>query len=159
MQQIVVTFRTNQFEKWNKSMLIKLIKINESYKSWGVVVSGSLCIPKGLENWVCLYDLVLQGHLCKENYAMGLPLQGSNASRALASYDSFLIIMRAKLSKHGHILLFPNNWNILIKHRKNYECCHHNSVFKGHNVIVHIVVLNCQKCNQWVSSLRSQKLS
>ena len=34
-----------------------------------------------------------------------------------------------------------------IKHRKNCECCHHHSVFKGHNAIVHIVVLNCQKCN------------
>ena len=34
------------------------------------------------------------------------------------------------------------------KHRKNCECCHHHSVFKGHKVIVHIVVLNCQKCNQ-----------
>ena len=34
------------------------------------------------------------------------------------------------------------------KHRKNCECCHHHSVFKGHNAIVHIVVLNCQKCNQ-----------
>ena len=34
------------------------------------------------------------------------------------------------------------------KHRKNYECCHHHSVFKGHNVIVHIVVLNCQNCSQ-----------
>ena len=34
------------------------------------------------------------------------------------------------------------------KHRKNCECCHHHSIFKGHNVIVHIVVLNCQKCNQ-----------
>ena len=34
------------------------------------------------------------------------------------------------------------------KHRKNCECCHHHSLFKGHNVIVHIVVLNCQKCNQ-----------
>ena len=34
------------------------------------------------------------------------------------------------------------------KHRKNCECCHHHSLFKGHNVIVNIVVLNCQKCNQ-----------
>ena len=34
------------------------------------------------------------------------------------------------------------------KHRKNCECCHHHSLFKGLNVIVHIVVLNCQKCNQ-----------
>ena len=37
----------------------------------------------------------------------------------------------------------------LKKHRKNCECCHHHFLlFKGHNVIVHIVVLNCQKCNQ-----------
>ena len=32
--------------------------------------------------------------------------------------------------------------NSLLKHRKNCECCHHHSVFNGHNVIVHIVVLN-----------------
>ena len=31
------------------------------------------------------------------------------------------------------------------KHRKNCECCHHHSLFKGHNVTVNIVVLNCQK--------------
>ena len=36
----------------------------------------------------------------------------------------------------------------MVKHRKNCECCHHHSLFKGHNVIVHIVVLNCQKCYQ-----------
>ena len=35
-----------------------------------------------------------------------------------------------------------------IKHRKNCECCPHHSLFKGHNVNVNIVVLNCQKCNQ-----------
>ena len=34
------------------------------------------------------------------------------------------------------------------KHRKNCECCPRHSVFKGHNEIVNIVVLNCQKCNQ-----------
>ena len=34
------------------------------------------------------------------------------------------------------------------KHRKNCECCHHHSLFKGHNVNVNTVVLNCQKCNQ-----------
>ena len=32
---------------------------------------------------------------------------------------------------------------IHIKHRKNCECCPHHSLFKGHNVIVNIVVLNC----------------
>ena len=31
------------------------------------------------------------------------------------------------------------------KHRKNCECCHHHSLFKGHNVTVNIFVLNCQK--------------
>ena len=34
------------------------------------------------------------------------------------------------------------------KHRKNCECCHHHSLFKGHNVNVKIVVPNCQKCYQ-----------
>ena len=39
--------------------------------------------------------------------------------------------------------------NILsTKHRKNCECCPRHSLFKGHNVIANIVVLNCQKCNQ-----------
>ena len=33
----------------------------------------------------------------------------------------------------------------ILKHRKNCECCHHHSLFKGHNVNVNIVVLNCQK--------------
>ena len=37
--------------------------------------------------------------------------------------------------------------HILKKHRKNCECCHHHSLFKGHNVNVNTVVLNCQKCN------------
>ena len=43
--------------------------------------------------------------------------------------------------------LFSCLWWYLLKDRKNCECCH-KSAFKGHNVIVHIVVLNCQKCNQ-----------
>ena len=34
------------------------------------------------------------------------------------------------------------------KHCKNWECCPRHSLFKGHNVIVNIVVLNCQKQNQ-----------
>ena len=38
--------------------------------------------------------------------------------------------------------------NFSLKHRKNCECCHHHSLFKGHNVTVNIVVLNCQKWNQ-----------
>ena len=47
-----------------KQSFLKKLLINQSYKSWGVVVSGSLCIPKGLQNWVSLHNLVLQGHLC-----------------------------------------------------------------------------------------------
>ena len=34
------------------------------------------------------------------------------------------------------------------KHCKNCECCPRHSLFKGRNVIVNIVVLNCQTCNQ-----------
>ena len=33
--------------------------------------------------------------------------------------------------------------------RKNCECCPRHSLFKGHNEIVDIVVLNCKKCIQW----------
>ena len=33
-----------------------------------------------------------------------------------------------------------------LKHRKNCECCPRHSLFKGHKVIVNIVVLNCQQC-------------
>ena len=44
--------------------------------------------------------------------------------------------------------LIPFFTDIFLKHRKNCECCHHHSVFKGQDVIVHIDVLICQKCNQ-----------
>ena len=36
----------------------------------------------------------------------------------------------------------------IIKHRKNCVCCPCHSLFKGHKVIVNIVVLNRQQCNQ-----------
>ena len=36
------------------------------------------------------------------------------------------------------------------KHRNNCECGPRHSLFKGHNVIVNIVVFNCQKCNQCI---------
>ena len=47
----------------------------------------------------------------------------------------------------------------LHKHGKNCECCPRHSLFKGHKVIVNIVVLNCQQCLisvSQVSSVRSQ---
>ena len=44
------------------------------------------------------------------------------------------------------ITYLPKMGYLLAKHCKNCECCHHHSVFKGFNVIVHIVVFNCQKC-------------
>ena len=50
----------------------------------------------------------------------------------------------------GHL----TGWGYLYKkHRKNCKCCHHHSLFNGHNVNVNIVVLNCQKCNQCHKSL------
>ena len=36
------------------------------------------------------------------------------------------------------------NWRVRKKHRKNCECCHHHSLFQGHNVNANIVVPNCQ---------------
>ena len=45
-----------------------------------------------------------------------------------------------------------NSFQLYKKQRKNCECCPRYSLFKGHNVIVNIVVLNCrncQKCQVW----------
>ena len=53
----------------------------------------------------------------------------------------------AKLRRHASRVHFAkiHFGKIDFKHRKNCECCHHHSLFKGHNVNVNIVVLNCQK--------------
>ena len=62
------------------------------------------------------------------------------------------IILRAlrpiTTSSQSFYIFCSTTYIVFEKHRKNCECCHHHSVFKDHNVIVHIVVLNCQKCNQ-----------
>ena len=47
-----------------------------------------------------------------------------------------------------YMYIYIRNSCGVYKHRKNCECCPRHSLFKGHNVIVNIVVLNCQKCNQ-----------
>ena len=52
----------------------------------------------------------------------------------------------------SHIFILCDLLLVPPKHRKNCECCHHHSFFKGHNVIVNIVVLNCQKNNQCLKS-------
>ena len=36
------------------------------------------------------------------------------------------------------------------KNCKNCECCPHHSLFKGHNVMVYIVVFNCQEVYQFL---------
>ena len=44
--------------------------------------------------------------------------------------------------------LYPNKippGRVVQNCRKNCECCHHHSLFKGHDVNVDIVVLNYQK--------------
>ena len=42
-----------------------------------------------------------------------------------------------------YVLAFHKFLTLRIKkHRKNCECCHRHSLFKGHNVNVNIVVLN-----------------
>ena len=35
-----------------------------------------------------------------------------------------------------------------LKHCKNCKCCPRHPLYKGHNAILNIVVLNCQKCKQ-----------
>ena len=64
----------------------------------------------------------------------------------LMAFHNRLIIDR--FANVVNILIWQFSTNDRFKHRKNCECCHHHSLFKGLNVIVHIVVLNCQKCNQ-----------
>ena len=45
-----------------------------------------------------------------------------------------------------HVICMQQHWKW--SKSKNCECCHHHSLFKGHNVNVNTVVLNCPKCNQ-----------
>ena len=55
------------------------------------------------------------------------------------------IFVKRRTFHMSEIYIITKLAKIIIKHRKNCECCHHHSLFKGHNVTVNIVVLNCQK--------------
>ena len=59
------------------------------------------------------------------------PLQGCYSGRDVTPGMEDLIQFGMKISA-------------LKKHRKNCECCHHHSLFQGHNVNANIVVPNCQ---------------
>ena len=79
------------------------------------------------------------------------------------------LITKPRASTHSAERKTGSRWSITlaillwkmwpkIKHRKNCECCPCPSLFKGHKVIVSIVVLNCQQCNQctmWLSFSKS----
>ena len=60
----------------------------------------------------------------------------------LVNFETMTTTFRTK------VFLASEEENRMIKHRKNCKYCHHHSLFKGHNVNVNIVVLNCQKSNQ-----------
>ena len=55
------------------------------------------------------------------------------------------VVVFGDLTLHYHLSFFKFLWKLT--HRKSCECCPRHSLFKGHNVNVNIVVLNCQKCN------------
>ena len=50
-----------------------------------------------------------------------------------------------QMSQRSQVSTRPTS---VLKHCKNCKCCPRHSLFKGHKVIVDIVVLNCQQCNQ-----------
>ena len=69
---------------------------------------------------------------------------------SLFSQQYFTILMVWYLNHKSGCLIIRQNLRcvLLQKHHKSCECCPRHSLFKGHNVIVNIVVLNCQKCDQ-----------
>ena len=83
-------------------------------------------------------------------------------------FPSVILILHLQCSQVLHELR-SNEFHALFlfsgteaKHHKNCKCCPRHSLFKGHNVKVNIVVLNCQKCIQrlkcQVSGHKSQGL-
>ena len=72
-------------------------------------------------------------------------LDGAVQSRPVMGVYNACKILTLSPLQH---LWYLKDENLTFKHRKNCECCHHHSLFKDHNVIVNIVVLNCQKYNQ-----------
>ena len=90
--------------------------------------------------------LLLISTLASEDFETSLPTFSFNTGGVLQAEQ-----VQTKPYLKGEIKLLPQKRGrgcIQYKHRKNCECCHHHSLFKGHNVIVHIDVHNCQKCNQ-----------
>ena len=81
---------------------------------------------------------------------------------ALALNISSTSSLNVELKVARFALNFSSTWNCpnlhlkcviwKSKHRKNCECCPRHPLIKGHNVIVNIVVLNCQKNNQCLKS-------
>ena len=85
-----------------------------------------------------------RGHKTAPRAAEWAPTGKLKVSKVTSGYGEVMVpLNRVRLSarKGGYM-------GVALKHRKNCECCHHHSLFKGHIAIVHIVVLNCQKCNQ-----------
>ena len=60
--------------------------------------------------------------------------------------NCFTISCPGRKKDNLQFLTSPSLWPPQ-KHCKNCECCPCHSLFKGHKVIVYIVVLNCQQCN------------
>ena len=105
---------------------------------WIVIVHGSTypIIP------LCprLDETRSDGLFWQVHHGFGLP----------ADDTAFIIRLNKGKPKFQKVLRSLFSLDIFCKHCKNCECCHHHSLFKGHNVNVNIVVPNCQKCNQYL---------
>ena len=115
---------------------------------WRRRVLGAGCWPM---HWL-LPALVAKQHsqLCPIGCIQFYPVGNISLQEKYMKSDSEHTnkICNSKMVWFGLVTTTGYDPKTLHKHRKNCECCHHHSVFKGHNVIVHIVGLNWQKCNQ-----------
>ena len=103
------------------------------------------------------FNLIAIIDYCKLKYWWGLKLNLAFVVPHCLAHLPCHIIWHKQTNKFK-----TPHWDFSLKHRKNCECCPRHSLFNGHNVIVNIVVLNCQKCNQClkcqVSGHKSQGL-
>ena len=120
------------FQNTSKTSLFAWFHASYAY-FWIVIVHGSTypIIP------LCprLDETRSDGLFWQVHHGFGLP----------ADDTAFIIRLNKGKPKFQKVLRSLFSLDIFCKHRKNCECCHHHSLFKGHNVTVNIVVLNCQK--------------
>ena len=130
------------------SVLQKVSKKTERIRSWAAKASHSY-ISNKFRIW--FFEYILNVIFIAAQLPI-LPVSSESYNDTEHSVQVFMKLCHCIKGDHWFQTEVEEGisklWRTLLKHRKNCECCHHHSFFKGHNVIVNIVVLNCQKCNQ-----------